>query len=84
MTRDASPSTGRDRHRGSGRELMKQAARYAPVRFLTKPIEPELLERTVQSLVGRKPASAGSADSQARARSSASDGGSRSEGWNHD
>jgi len=33
-------------------ELMKQAAQYAPVLLLPKPVEQELLERTVRTVIG--------------------------------
>ena len=35
-------------------ELMIEATRYAPVMLLAKPIEPELLERTVRTALGDK------------------------------
>ena len=35
-------------------ELMREAAGYAPVMLLAKPIEPELLERTVRTALGEK------------------------------
>ncbi len=35
-------------------ELMKQAAYCAPVMLLPKPVERELLERTVRTVVGEK------------------------------
>jgi excisionase family DNA binding protein len=38
-------------------DLMKQATLYAPVMLLSKPVEAELLERTVRSVVGGKAAS---------------------------
>jgi excisionase family DNA binding protein len=34
-------------------QLMTQAARFAPVMLLAKPVEPELLERTVRTAAGR-------------------------------
>jgi DNA-binding NarL/FixJ family response regulator len=38
-------------------DLLKQATLYAPVMRLSKAIEPELLERTVRSVVSGKAAS---------------------------
>ncbi len=35
-------------------ELMREAAKHAPVMLLAKPIEPELLERTVRTVMGDK------------------------------
>lgn len=35
-------------------ELMKEAARYAPVMLLVKPVEAPLLERTVRTVMGDK------------------------------
>jgi len=35
-------------------ELMHEASQYAPVMLLAKPVEPELLERTVRSVLGEK------------------------------
>ena len=35
-------------------ELMKEAAQYAPLMLLGKPVEAEMLERTVRTLVGAK------------------------------
>lgn len=37
-------------------ELMKQATQYAPVMLLSKPVETQLLERTVRTAVGAKTA----------------------------
>jgi len=38
-------------------ELMKQAMRYAPLMLLEKPVDPDLLERTVRMVLGKKTAS---------------------------
>ena len=39
-------------------DLMEDAAQYAPIMLLAKPVAPELLERTVRTVVGDKLASA--------------------------
>jgi len=40
-------------------ELMKQAMHYAPLMLLEKPVDPDLLERTVRMVLGKKTASSG-------------------------
>lgn len=35
-------------------ELMKRVMQYAPLMLVAKPVEPELLERTVRTAVGEK------------------------------
>lgn len=57
-------------------ELMKQAARYAPLMMLTKPVDQALLERTVRVALGEKqPASSSSAATHAAASIPAASGG---------
>ena len=58
-------------------ELMQEAAKFAPVMLLAKPVENALLERTVRTVVGAKLVSVRPADAHATASVSASNGGDR-------
>jgi excisionase family DNA binding protein len=57
--------------------LMREAADYAPVMLLAKPVAPALLERTVRSVIGEKLALARPADPQATAFMSGNNWGER-------
>jgi excisionase family DNA binding protein len=56
-------------------ELMKEAAQYAPLMLLAKPVEAALLERTVRTVIGEKLPRATPAELEAAPFTAASDGG---------